>query len=108
MSWIGVTFNSKEMTMKIDQLKIEETLIACKDMVTKTFVSKKDVQRIIGRLNHATKLSENAKIFLNRLLDLLCSVHNKKIVSLPDEAKDDLSWFIKYLSHFNGTIKKAS
>ena len=42
-----------------------------------------------------------ARVFLNRMLELLRASHNDRKVSLTDDFKCDLAWFAKFLPNYN-------
>ena len=43
-----------------------------------------------------------ARVFLNRMLDLLRSSHDDHVISITSDFKRDLAWFAKFLPLYNG------
>ena len=41
-------------------------------------------------------------VFLNKMLDVLCSNHVRTSITLTTEVKHDLNWFEKFLPLYNG------
>ena len=102
MHWIGVTFNSLLMSMKIDQSKIDEAVQFCAWFLTRQYVSRKDMQKFMGKVLHATKCTEVARRFTSRLLDLLRTTGEAPTTPVGDEARLDALWLTHFLSQFNG------
>ena len=103
LNWIGVTFNSLRMTMHIDQAKIDEAVRLCLWFLTCQVVSRRDMQKFLGKVLHATKCTEVARRFTSRLLDLLRDTYRASATPVNDEARRDALWLAHFLSHFNGT-----
>ena len=101
LTWIGVTFDSTRMIMYIDKEKVAETLAFCETILTNDTVTKATLRSVLGKLNHASKLSPPARRFLNRLLALLRQMGNRSSIALSKGAIDDLHWFLEFLVGYN-------
>ena len=74
----------------------------CKNWETKTYCSKNQLQSLLASLLYITKCVKPARIFLNRMLQLLRqNFENTKII-LTTKFFQDLAWFNVFLSQFNG------
>ena len=102
MSWTGSTFDTVEMIMRIDEEKIQESLDLAKSYLHKTDITIKDIEILLGKLQHSIKFCPGARRFLNRLLMMRREMLEDKTYRLTTGAVDDLSWFISFLSDFNG------
>ena len=102
LSWVGVTFDSVEFRMFIDQQKISETLDLCRLVLELPTIKKRFLQSLLGKLNHATKLTPHARIFLNRGFALLRTISDTAPVAVDPGFKEDLKWFICFLNQYNG------
>ena len=103
LTWIGVLFNAKTMTMSISVEKINETIDLCKEFLASITITHKKMQQLLGRIFYSIRCTEAARRFTNRLLDLLriTTVHNQVVIT--PEARLDVLWLIKFLPLFNGT-----
>ena len=63
---------------------------------------KRQLQSILGLLLYVHKCVKPARVFLNRMLELLRACHNDSKVHLTDDFKHDLAWFGKFLPNYNG------
>ena len=70
--------------------------------LSRDVASKRELQSILGLLLYVHKCVKPAQIFLNRMLDLLRSAHNRQKVTLTPDFKRDLRWFTKFLPVYNG------
>ena len=101
LSWIGVTYDTVNQTMRIDDMKVLETLEACTAAIGADTITKSALQSLMGRLNHATKLTPHACIFLNKGFHLL-RASNPHHIPLDPGFKQDLQWFLDFLVLYNG------
>ena len=99
---LGVLIDSTEGTISIPEdklMKINETIC---DWLGKSVWTKRQLQSILGLLLYVHKCVKSARVFLNRMLELLrSSINTQKIVLTPD-FKRDLCWFAKFLPLYNG------
>ena len=102
MLWVGVWFNTIEMYMAIDRARVNEAIEQCGIFLYAGKVTLLDLQRLIGKLFHASKCTHSARAFLARLLDLLRRAGQVGMVQVTMEAALDARWFMAYLSAFNG------
>ena len=74
----------------------------CQKWRHKTACTKRELQSLLGSLLFVSKCVCSSRFFLNRLLDVLRSMHDKHQVVLSQEAQRDINWFQKFLPTFNG------
>ena len=55
MSWTGTTYDTIEMTMRVDKTKIDETLDLTKGYISKREIDLKEMEVLLGKLQHALK-----------------------------------------------------
>ena len=102
MSWTGTTFDTVAMTMRIDESKIDESLEMAKVFMTRNDITIKDLEMLLGKLQHCLKFCPGGRRFLNRLLKMHREMAEGVEYCLTDDAKLDVSWFLKFLKSFNG------
>ena len=74
----------------------------CKKWTSETHCSKKQLQSLLGSLLYISKCVKHTRFFLNRILQTLRHNNNSKIIKIDSEFAKDLSWFNRFLEHFNG------
>ena len=60
MCWIGVIFDSVQMTMEIEEGRVQEALDWCERMMTSVQVTRHEFQRFIGKLTYASRCTYGA------------------------------------------------
>ena len=97
MSWTGTTYNTVKMTMRVEKSKIDETLDLIKGYIEIKYLTVKEMEVLLGKLQHALKFVPGGRRFLNRLLEMRRGMG--EIITFG--ALEDLDWFIKFLHKFN-------
>ena len=99
---VGVHFNSLTMTMSIDPDRVSEAIQQCKEFLALTKVTLHQLQKLLGKLFHAMKCTESARVFLSRFLDLLALAGRQQVVQVSEDARADARWCVTFLERFNG------
>ena len=95
---LGVMIDTVAGTIAIPPEKLATILTEVRLWLHCDVASKCQLQSILGLLLYVHKCVRPARIFLNRMLDLLRSAH----VLLTPDFKRDLRWFAKFLPMYNG------
>ena len=72
-------------------------------MESKSSCIKRELQSLLGLLLYITKCVKYSRFFLNRMLDTLKAAADDNHITLDNSFKNDLAWFNKFLTNFNGT-----
>jgi hypothetical protein len=102
MVWLGLLFDTINMTISIPKDKIVEVLDLLQAWRVKTSATRKQLQSILGKLFHVGQCIAPARKFVNRMLTTMraCPVHGRII--LDDDFKKDLQWFVHFMPSTNG------
>ena len=65
--------------------------------------TRKELQSLLGRLLNISKCVKASRFFLNRMLEVLQNMGEEKFTELNLDFFQDLNWFSKFLTKFNGT-----
>ena len=113
---LGLTISTKKLVppstlvtclgVQIDTQKdtIAEIMHMCLNWEGKSQVKKRDLQSLLGSLMHVTKCVRSSRPFLNRMLQTLREAKDSDHIALEVDFYRDLSWFQKFLPHFNGVV----
>ena len=105
MPYLGVNFDTEKMVMSIPPEKITEVKEELDLWLKKSTATKKGLQQLLGKLFWVSRCVKYSRGFMARLLNQLTSMHslpdNKKS-PLPDECRQDIRWWARYLRRFNG------
>ena len=100
--WLGIEFDSRDMTMKIPPQKLDEIVKLVQTWGDKTVTTRKELQSLLGSLNFVGSVSHPARIYTNRLLEFLRSMTSEGPHRLTQDARDDLRFFTQLIGRFNG------
>ena len=105
MTFLGVEFDSKAMTMSVPPSKLTEIKAEIGLWLRRTTINKKELQSLLGKLFWVAKCVKYARVFMGRLLDQLrtmSSIKDTKKIKLKEESRKDILWWSQYLEHYNG------
>ena len=105
ITYLGVEFDSIEMTMSVPPDKITEIKAEIGMWVRKTTITKRDLQSLLGKLFWVAKVVRHARPFMGRLLAQLrtmTALKDSKKVKLMDVSRKAILWWRHYLDQFNG------
>ena len=104
LEWLGFKISATEMKLTIPQEKLDETLSECTTWMTKTTATRKEIQRLAGRLYHIAKCIEPARRFMNRIFAALRDTPFGGQHPISDGLKSDVKWFLAFAQKTNGLI----
>ena len=99
---LGIEVDTVAGTVAVPECKMNEILPLLKKWLRKRKTNKVDLQSLIGTLQFITKCVLQSRVFLNRLLDALRSMREKKSIILSDSFKKDLKWWLMFVRDYNG------
>lgn len=105
ITYLGVQFDSVQMTMSVPPEKVTEIKSEIGLWIRRTTITRKDLQSILGKLFWISKVVVHARPFMGRLLAQLRTMTNLKDgkkVKLTEESRKDILWWKQYLDTFNG------
>ena len=102
MVFLGVLFNSKNMTLEITPECLESLLKEIEVWLDKNTVTIKQVQSLIGKLNFAAATVYSGRVFMMRLFNFLRALYAGSSHYIPLGVKKDLKWWYLFLKDFNG------
>ena len=103
MSFLGVWFNSEEMTLEVTPDRILEIKTLLVEWLSKDLVSQKEVQSLVGKLNFIAACVKPGRVFISRILNFLREFKDSTMMlALDIEFYKDLEWWLKFLELYNG------
>ena len=105
MPYLGVEFDTVAMTMSIPPEKLQEVRSEVSLWLRKTTATKKNLQKLLGKLFWVSRCVQYSRSFMGRLLGqlkLTNSVSDNKKVKLSLDCMADIQWWDRYLHRFNG------
>lgn len=99
--FLGIIIDVVHKEVRIPQDKIDAFVKIAIEARGKKTITRRNIQSIVGNINHLGKAVCPARLFMNRILALLRAMKGR-YASVNDEMCKDLSWFITVLSQYNG------
>ena len=91
------------MTARLPLDKLHELMALITQWVNKKWCKPKELQSLVGKLNHASLVVVPGRTFLRRLFNLLReSQRHRRFIRLNNEARLDLKWWSEFLPSWNG------
>ena len=97
---MGIRVDVDLHQLTIPHEKILEIVDTCRLFLTRSYISKRQLQSLLGKLLYVHHCVHAARIFVNRLLNNLRGATGRIILNA--EIKQDLSWIVQILSKANG------
>ena len=101
VKWLGVIINSSDMTLSIPQAKLSQVLEQVKATKAKNFITKRQLQSLLGNLLFIAKCVKPARIFVSRLLTALRETAGQRVY-IHTDMRRDLEWFEQFAEAWNG------
>lgn len=106
MDFLGLTLNSITMEVSLPEDKLHKLQLLLNWFITHQKVQRRDLEQLVGILNHAASVVKGGRTFTRRILDAMLSVdQHHHYVRLTVELCKDIKWWQSFASTFNGKSK---
>ena len=103
LSVLGIVIDTAAGELRLPDDKLECLQAQLLQWGDKAACTCKDLESLIGLLNHACKVVRSGRSFLRRMLDLLHAVPSSQpIIRLNNSFRADLAWWHTFLTRWNG------
>ena len=103
ITFLGITLDSDLMVASLPMEKLARIRQVIHRFVRSPVCSKRDLQSLLGMLNHAMRIIPQGRAFVSRLLAVLPQGQDSDSpVRLPTDAQADLIMWDRFLCHWNG------
>ena len=99
---LGVLVDTLNGTVSVPPERMTEIIDMVNDWQTRKTTTRVELQSLIGKLQHVTKCVLQSRVFLNRLLETLRAMKEKKSIGLSESFQKDLRWWAKFIQQYNG------
>jgi len=106
--FVGVVINTARMTLSLPADKLQSLLADVSALLPRRTVSRKALQRVVGKMQWASRVVYGGRVFMRGCLDGLSSVrHPGHHVTLNRALRDDLAWWLSAAAAQNGRLSLA-
>ena len=102
VSFLGILFDSLNMTLSITPERLAEIRGIIKEWLNRSSAKLVDIQSLLGKLNFACNTVRAGRVFVSKIINLLKEASPSEPIRLSDEFRKDLSWWDKYMTTFDG------
>ncbi len=102
MSFLGIWFDTINMTMSIDDQRLSEIMSMLRQWRDKERAKRKEVESLVGHLNFIAKVVRPGRKFMARMFNYLQGLDESSLHTLDNDFKADVFWWYTFLPHFNG------
>lgn len=107
--FLGIELDTQALTLRLPVDKLTELKLLINSWTQKRACTKKDLQSLVGKLQHACKVVRPGRSFLRRMFELLKGVSRKQhFIRLNKSFHSDLRWWQLFLSSWNGVAMIGS
>ena len=102
MLFLGVLFDTESLTLSIDEDRLVEILSLLEDWMSKTHMTRKEVETVAGKLGFVASVVRPGRLFVSRVLEFLRGLPKVGRLPLPESFLKDLLWWKTFLPRYNG------
>ena len=103
LKFLGIELNTEEMSLRLPAEKLAELRMLVASWLGKRFCTVKELESLVGKLQHASKVIRPGRTFMRRMFELLRGARRgQRFVRLNTPIKSDLQWWHLFMAHWNG------
>ena len=100
---LGIELDSLNLLARLPQDKFDRITALLEDWSQKRWCKRKELESLIGHLQHACKVVPQGRSFLRRMINLLCAFRrDDHPIRLNQEFFLDLAWWQEFFQSWNG------
>ena len=104
VEWLGFKISAQHMQVTIPQQKLQDTLEDCRAWMNKTSTTKRQLQRLAGRLQHIARCVMPARRFMSRIFQAVRDAPKHGAYRALEALRADVRWFLEYADSTNGLV----
>ena len=101
--FLGIVIDTSRMCLRLPSEKLDNLRTMVADWLPKKSCLIRDLQSLVGKLQHASKVVRPGRTFLRRMFELLKGrPRGQQFVRLSAAFRSDLMWWHMFLESWNG------
>lgn len=104
--YLGIEIDTVACHLRLPEGKLQHLHSLLQDWGDRKTCSRKELESLVGLLNHACKVVRPGRSFLRRMFDLLHAVHRPRNSTTPIRLnrgfRSDLAWWRMFVAQWNG------
>ena len=103
MIFLGFELDTNLMVVKLPEEKLQRILSMVQEWKVKKVCRKRELESLLGHLQHAATVIRPGRTFVRRLIELLSAFKNRDHwIRLNDTTRSDLCWWACFMEVWNG------
>ena len=103
LTFLGIELDTHLMVLRLPQEKLRELRTLLAQWCTWRYCHTRDLQLLVGKLQHACKVVRPGRTFLRRMFELLKGTRrHQPFIRLNAAFRSNLTWWHSFLEHWNG------
>lgn len=102
LTFLGVQLDTTDCTMTLPKDKLKECHNVILSFQNKSRVTKKQLQKLAGKLNWACRVVYGGRTFLRRIINTINGLPDIGSHKPPPGFSKDIAWWVDFLHTFNG------
>ncbi len=103
LTFLGIRINIVDRELSLPPEKLAKIVELLHQFAGLQQAVKRDVERLIGKLNFAAKVVKGGRTFMRRMIDLINEYESHDdVVTLTDDFRADVDWWLRFASQWNG------
>ena len=109
LTFLGIEMDTQNSTLRLPRDKVQELKSLIATWSQRKSCTKRDLQSLVGKLQHACKVVRPGRSFLCRMFELLRGTAKKQhFIRLNRSFHSDLRWWHLFLESWNGVAMMGS
>lgn len=105
LTYLGLSLCSISMTIEVPNEKLDEIRTILSKTCTSKYITKVQLQSLVGKLNFIQQAIYGGRVYLRRLIDRIHKLnrpwHKSRVTC---DMRADIEWWLHFMDIFNGTI----
>ena len=103
LTFLGIELDTITQTARLPHDKLDATLTMLQRWESKKTCSRRELESLVGSLQHACQVVQPGRTFLLRMINLPCGVRRPDHpIRLNLEFQRDLAWWLEFFRNWNG------
>ena len=103
MVFLGFELDTISMVVRLPDVKLQATLHLVREWMGKRACRKRELESLLGHLQHAATVVRPGRTFVRKMIELLSVFHNREHwIRLNEGIRSDLAWWGHFMESWNG------
>ena len=102
MLFLGILIDTENMTVSIDQSRLDQVKSLLDVWENKSEASLKETQSLVGVLSFCATCVREGRLFFSRILNFLKTLPKLGRKTIPNSVKLDVQWWSRFMTEYNG------